>query len=50
MVCTKKNVQDKWAVLGQKMAHPHNSGSALKILLVVFREKNHLGQFDLFSL
>ena len=48
------------------MAHPGNSGSALrmflkfckmkganrymKILLVVFREKIHLGQFDLFSL
>ena len=57
MVCTKKNfVQDKWAILGPKMAHPHNSGSALriflkfwrmkgtnryiKILFVVFREKN----------
>ena len=67
MVCTKKLfVQDKWTILGPKMAHPHNSGSALriflkfcrmkganrymKILLVVFREKIHLGQFDLFSL
>ena len=55
----KKFVQDKWAILGPKMAHPHNSGSALriflkfcrmkganrymKILLVVFREKNSFG-------
>ena len=64
MVCTKKKfVQDKWAILGLKMAHLHNSGSALRIfctmkgahryieiLLVAFREKIHLGQFDLFSL
>ena len=67
MVCTKNNfVIDKWAILGPKMTHPQNSGSALriffkfcrtkeanryiKILLVVFREKNYLGQFDLFSL
>ena len=51
---------------GPKIAHPHNSGSALrifkkscrmkganrymKILLVVFLEKSHLGQFDIFSL
>ena len=60
MVCTKKNfVQDKWAILGPKMAHPHNSGSTLrvflkfcrmkganrymKISLVVFREKHLFG-------
>ena len=51
----KKIVQDKWVNLGLKMAHPHNTGSALlifkkfcrmkgakrymKILLVVFWEK-----------
>ena len=62
----KNFVHEKSAILGPKMAHPHNSGSVLriflkfcrmkganrymKILLVVFREKNHLGQFDLFSL
>ena len=62
----KNIVQDKWVILCPKMAHPDNSGSALrillkfcrmkganrymKILLVVFGEKNHLGQFDLFSL
>ena len=55
----KKFVQDQWVVLGPKMAHPHNSGSALKIflkfcrmkganrymkiLLVVFREQNSFG-------
>ena len=60
MVCAKKKfVQDKWAILGLKMAYPHNSGSALriflkfcrmkganrymKILLVVFREKKSFG-------
>ena len=53
----------KWAILGPKITHPHNSGLTLriflkfcimkganrymKILLVVFREKNHLGQFSL---
>ena len=58
-------IQDKWAILGPKMAHPGNSGSILrfflkffrmkgasmytKILLVAFR-KIHLGQFDLFIL
>ena len=62
----KNIVQDKWVILCPKMAHPDNSGSALrillkfcrmkganrymKILLVVFREKIHLGQFDLFNL
>ena len=67
MVYTKKVLsRTNWAILGQKMARPHNSGLALriflkfcrmkganrhmKILLVVFREKIHLGQFDLFSL
>ena len=50
--------------VGQKMTHPHNSGSALrifkkfcrakganrymKILLVVFQEKISFGQFDRF--
>ena len=52
----KKFVHDKWAILGPKMAHPHNSVLVLriflkfcrmkganrymKILLVVFRAKN----------
>ena len=52
----KKFVLDKWAILGPKTTHPHNSGSLLiifwkfcgmkganrymQILLVVFREKN----------
>ena len=65
MIFQKKILWGKWTILGPKMAHPHNSGSALriflkfcrmkganrymKILLVVFREK-HLGQLDLFSL
>ena len=55
----KKFVQDKWAILFPKMAHLDNSGPALrillkfcrmkganrymKILLVVFREKNSFG-------
>ena len=60
MICTKKKIfQDKWAILSPKMAHPHNSGSTLriflkfcrmkganrymKILLVVFREQNSFG-------
>ena len=60
MVCTKKKiVQDKWTILGLKMAHPYNSGSAvriflefcrmkgadryIKILLVVLQEKNSFG-------
>ena len=66
MVCTKKIFRGNWVILGLKMAHPHNSGLALRIflefcrmkganrymeiLLAVFREKIHLGQFDLFSL
>ena len=61
----KKNVQNKWAILCPKMAHPDNSGSALTILfkfcrmkgankhmkiLLFFKKKFHSGQFDLFSL
>ena len=62
----KKIVHDKWAILVPKTAHPHNSGLAIrffkkfcrmkganrymKISLVVFPEKNHLGHLDLFSL
>ena len=50
-------------MLGPKMAHPHNSGSALRIFLKFCRMKGanrymeillvvkiHLGQFDLFKL
>ena len=49
MVCTKKKfVQDKWAILGPKMTHPHNSGSAPKFSF--FDKKIHLEQFDLFGL
>ena len=60
----QKFVLDKWVILGPKMAHLHNSGLAgrifikfcrmkgdtryMKMLLVVFGEKNHLGEFDLF--
>ena len=29
----KKCVQNKWTILGPKMAHPHNSGSALNFFL-----------------
>ena len=29
----KKFVQDKWDILNPKMAHPHNSGSALRNFL-----------------
>ena len=66
MVCTKNFVQDKWAILGPKMAHPRNSGSTvkvflklcrmkganryMKILLAFFEKKIHLGQFDLCSI
>ena len=55
----KSFVQDKWAILDPKVAHPCNSGSAqriflkfcrmkgadryMKILLVVFREQNSFG-------
>ena len=54
----KNFVHDKWAILGPKVAHPHNFGWALriflkfcrmkganryiKILLVVFREKKFI--------
>ena len=56
MIFQKKILWGRWTILGPKMAHPHNSGSALriflkfrrmkganrymKILLVVFREKD----------
>ena len=59
-----KCVQGKWVISDPKMIHPRNSKLALKmffkfctmkgahrymkILLVAFQEKNHLGQFDLF--
>ena len=59
MIFQKKILWGKWTILGPKMAHPHNSGSALriflkfrrmkganrymKILLVVFREKDSFG-------
>ena len=34
MACTKKKiVDDKWAILVPKMAHPHNSELALRIFL-----------------
>ena len=40
MACTKKNfVQEKWTILGLKMAHPHNSGSAQRIFLKFCRMK-----------
>ena len=40
MICTKKNfVHGKWAILGPEMAHPHNSGPALRILLKFCRIK-----------
>ena len=55
----KKIIYDKWAISVPKMAHPHKSGLApriflkfcrikvtsryMKILLVVFREKNSFG-------
>ena len=39
MVYTKKIVQDKWVILGQKLADPHNSGSALRIFKIFFRMK-----------
>ena len=32
-VVPEKFVHDKWAILGPKMAHPHNSRSALRIFL-----------------
>ena len=66
IIFQKKIIWGKWDILGPKMAHPHNFGSAPRIFFkfrtmkganrcmtissVVFREKIHLGQFDLFSL
>ena len=35
----KKFVEEKWAVLGPKMTHPHNSGYALRIFLKFCRMK-----------
>ena len=64
-LCQKKIFQDKWAILCPKMAHPDNSGSALRVLLrfckmkkanrymkifLFFEKKFHFGQFDFFSL
>ena len=60
----KKIGQEKWAILGLKMAYPVNAGLALRILFkfcrmkwgnkymkILFFKKNfHLGQFDLFNL
>ena len=55
IIFQKKIVWGKWSILDPKMAHPHNSGTFLKfcrmkganrymkILLVVFREKNSFG-------
>ena len=59
MFCTKKNYLWQSAILGPKIAHPLNAGLALriflkfcrmkganrymKILLVVFQEKNSFG-------
>ena len=40
MVYTKKKyVQDKWAIFDPKMAHPHDSGSALRIFFKFCRMK-----------
>ena len=35
----KKFVQNKWAILDPKMAHPHNSGSALRVFFQFCRMK-----------
>ena len=35
----KNFVHDKWVILGPKMAHPHNSGPALRIFLKFYRMK-----------
>ena len=50
MVCTKKKiVQDKCAILGPKMAHPHNSGSAPRIFLKFSRmNREVIGTLKLF--
>ena len=40
MVCTKKKLLGaNWAILALKMAHPHNSGLALRIFLKFCRIK-----------
>ena len=55
----------KWAILGPKMAHPHNSGSAgriflkfytmkganryIRTILIIFQKKFHLEQMDHFA-
>ena len=51
MVCTKKFfVQEKCAILGPKMDHRHNFGSALRIFLKFCTMKNWpLGHFLLFD-
>ena len=36
----KRCVHDKWAILGPKMAHPHNSGSTLRIFLKFYGMKD----------
>ena len=36
MVCTKKIVQERWAILSPKMAHPHDSVSTVRIFLKFF--------------
>ena len=39
MVFIKKKIGDgKWAILGRKMAHPQNSGLALRIFKFFFAE------------
>ena len=58
-------VQGKWAILGMKMAHPHNSGSVVRIVLQFCimevakrdveindfseKKKSYLGRFGLFG-
>ena len=39
MVCIIKIVQDKWVILSPRMAHLHNSGSALRMFLKFCRMK-----------
>ena len=33
----KKFIEDKWVILGLKMAYPHNSGLALRIFKKFYR-------------
>ena len=53
MVCTKKNskiqklFRTNWAILGQKMAHPHNSGLAIRIFFKFCRIKGANKQMKL---